>query len=95
MSVNLQCMYNTVFSLLEEEIYQRIHPETYQDTKYDGTNMSICRSSNIDIDMKGGNKKLDIQPGKMDIIRGSYKLNLNTAIKGSIERQRLFSKEQK
>lgn len=93
-TTKLSCLYNTVLSLLEEEIYQRTHPETYKDEKYDGTNMSICGSSNIDIniDMKGGNNNF-VQPGKMDIIRGSYKLNLNTAIKGAIERQKLFVNE--
>src|SRR6202167_5748091 len=44
----LNAMYNTIFSLIEEELYQRLHPTSYQDKNYDGTSSSICGSSNFD-----------------------------------------------
>lgn len=48
---NKKALYNTVFSLIEEELHQRINPANYNNNKYDGTNLSICGSSNLDISL--------------------------------------------
>lgn len=96
-----QSMYNTVFSLIEEEVHQRMNPSGYNNNKYDGTNHSICGSSNVDIaslekiqEMAGGGKESDNYiPGKFDAVRHSYRMPLEVAIMGSVKRQRLFAKE--
>lgn len=105
----LTTMYNDVFSLIEEELYQRLHPESYHDKFYDGTRESICGSSNLDINFDfgmnkqqqnsrqniqhGGQYKRTFIPGKFDVIRSSYQIPFDVAIKGTIERQRLFLQE--
>ncbi|VBB18029.1 hypothetical protein YASMINEVIRUS_492 [Yasminevirus sp. GU-2018] len=112
---HLPTLYNTVFSLIEEELYQRLNPDSYRDAPYDGTTESICGSSNIDFDslererlmrsqmlsgQAGGSKQGSLQktqsnfvPGKFEAVKHSYQVPLDVAIKGSIERQRLFLKE--
>lgn len=119
----LNAMYNTIFSLIEEELYQRLHPSSYQDRNYDGTSASIY-GSNFDPNFNLFNKQSDDQlggqlgdqlggklsdqsseqfngqnasnfiPGKFEVVRSSYYIPLDVAIKGTIERQRLFMKEQ-
>lgn len=97
-----QSMYNTVFSLIEEELHQRMNPRGYNNNRYDGTNVSISGSSNVDIasleriqDIVGGGKVHDqYVPGKFDTVRHSYRLPIEVAILGSVQRQRLFMKEQ-
>ena len=94
-------MYDTAFSLIEEELYQRLHPETYKDSTYDGSDKSICMIDNRyinfndtpDRDQKGGGRNTAYLPGKINIIRSSYQIPLKTAIEGSIERQKLFAQE--
>jgi hypothetical protein len=93
-------MYDTVFSLIEEELYQRLHPETYKDVSYDGTQKTICPLDNryINFDeskdgQKGGGKQNAYIPGKIDAIRASYQIPLQTAIEGTLERQKLYAKE--
>lgn len=91
-----QNLYNTVFSLLEEELYQRTHPETYNDKIFD--NMSNNSMSEFDDNkcLSGGSNnnsfgKIDkYVPGKFDALRNSYNIPLNIAIKGTIERQKMF-----
>lgn len=104
---NKKMLYNTVFSLIEEELHQRISPANYNNNKYDGTNESICGSSNLDIlldvtvennsGLKGGsqskNKTNGYVPGKFDVIRNSYHITLDDAIRGTNERQKLFLEE--
>ena len=109
---NKKTLYNTVFSLIEEELHQRINPTNYNNNKYDGTNASICGSSNLDISLdasvknygnhglKGGsdvskNRMSGYVPGKFDVIRNSYHITLDDALKGTIERQKLFLEEMK
>lgn len=116
-------LYNTVFSLIEEELYQRLNSSGYSDNKYDGSKSSICGSSNLDISsleneriarmqsnmqntmpgrdpilnmMGGGNLQSNKKyvPGKFDAVKHSYKLPLNVALQGTLERQRLFLEEQ-
>jgi hypothetical protein len=102
---NKSSLYNTVFSLVEEELHHRLNPSGYSDKKFDGTNVSICGSSNLDMStlgnegelMAGGglsakNKDKYI-PGKFDAIRNSYNIPLSVALKGTIERQKLFLQE--
>ena len=98
-------LYDTVFSLIEEELHQRRNPSGYSDNKYDGTKSSICGSSNLDIScleneraimiQRGGNMQSNKKyvPGKFDAIRHSYNIPLNVALQGTIERQRLFLEE--
>lgn len=97
-------LYNTVFSLIEEELYQRLKPEGYTDAKYDGTKTSICGSSNLDLSalenervvMLGGGKAQDNKtyiPGKFEAVKHSFKLPLNVAVQSTLERQRLFLEE--
>jgi len=124
-----QSLYNTVFSLIEEELHYRKNPIGYKDYVYDGTNISICGSSNLDMqsfsgptdnsskrctkhcvhhyggncncpsncEMKGGLlSKPDSSkfiPGKFDVIKHSYNVPLSIAIKGTVERQKLFELE--
>ena len=96
--MNKQTLHNTVFALIEEELYNRLHPSTYRDQKYDGTNFSICGSSNLDILsleqeenlQKGGGNLSTYVPGKFEAIKYSYKIPLNIAIQTSFERQKLF-----
>jgi hypothetical protein len=98
-----QNMYNTVFSLIEEELHQRMNPSGYNNNRYDGTNLSICGSSNIDIstlnehnnNMFGGSKIINYIPGKFETVRHSYHVPLNIAIKGSISRQKQYIVENK
>ena len=83
--------------LVEEEVYQRLNPSEYKDQRYDGTNMSICCSSNLDIGildnkMNGGSKESKYIPGKFEAVKYSYHLPLDVAIKSSFERQQLFIK---
>ena len=54
-------LYNTVFSLLEEELYQRLNPSGYSDNKYDGTKSSICGSSNLDISSLENERSVTMQ----------------------------------
>jgi hypothetical protein len=87
-----QSLYNTVFSLIEEELYQRLDPSNYNDNIYNGTRTSICGTSNLDIasmqsEQKGGSNFI---PGKFDVIRNSYHVPLITALKATVERQKLF-----
>jgi hypothetical protein len=98
----LNTMYNNVFSLIEEELFQRLNPSTYRDDKgFDGSLESICGSSNLDIDFRINEHQKDHQkggsniPGKFDVIRSSYSVPLDVAIRGTIERQRLYLKEQR
>lgn len=103
-------LYNTVFSLIEEELHQRLNPSGYTDNRYDGTKTSICGSSNLDISslenervvmmsrgttMSGGarNDKKFV-PGKFEAVKHSYRIPLNVALQGTVERQRLFLEEQ-
>lgn len=96
---NKQQTYDTIISLVEEELYQRLTSSGYKDSVYDGTKFSICGSSNIDFsteELTGGSKSKStkkIIPGKFDVIRYSHNLPLNVAIKGTMERQNLFHKE--
>src|SRR5580692_7041096 len=97
-----QALYNTVFALIEEELYHRKNPSGYHDKVYDGSLSSICGSSNLEIssldNMMGGGQKSNSKkymPGKFDMIKNSYQLPLNLALKGTLERQRLFSEEQR
>ena len=103
----LSKMYNTVFSLLEEEVYQRMHPETYKDSKFDGSFESISGMHNVNLleadegvqegahdgVQKGGGKNTAYIPGKIDAIRTSYAIPLMTAIEGTIGRHQLYAKE--
>ena len=93
-------MYDTVFSLIEEELYQRLHPETYEDAPYNKTQKTICPLDNryINFDeptygQKGGGKQNAYIPGKIDAIRASYQIPLQTAIEGTLGRQKLYAKE--
>jgi hypothetical protein len=99
-----QKVYDTIFSLVEEELYQRFNASSYKDSTFDGTNQSICGSSNLDIHidsslMKGGSKNKSkfksnkYIPGKFDVLRYSHNVPLNVAIKGTLERQKLFLQE--
>jgi len=108
---NKQEIYDRIFSLIEEELYQRLSASNYRDSAYDGSKHSICGSSNLDISndelsnsstsnsfLIGGSKrsrvfKRKFLPGKFDVVKYSHILPLNIAIKGSIERQKLFLKE--
>lgn len=118
-STDKSLAYNTIFSLVEEELYQRLNPSGYKDSIYDGTKYSICGSSNLDmsdfdkfdkfdkfdaldatkgnhINIAGGgnkNRTDKLIPGKFDVIRYSHNLPLNVAIKGTLERQKLFIRE--
>lgn len=103
-------LYNTVFSLIEEELYHRKNPSGYKDNVYDGSSVSICGSSNLDISsldnmtaspssnvlLTGGGHSVNdkkYMPGKFDVIKNSYHLPLNLALKGTVERQLLFAQE--
>jgi hypothetical protein len=107
-----QRIYDTIFSLVEEELYQRLSPTGFKDSTYDGTKSSICGSSNLDFSdnlddsiliggygyeygKKSNSNSNRLIPGKFDVVRYSNILPLNVAIKGSIERQKLFIKEHK
>lgn len=50
---------------------------------------NIVNEAEADTDADTDNQ----MPGKFDLIRNSYNVDINTAIKGSIMRQRLFAKE--
>lgn len=98
-------LYNKVLSLIEEELYLRMHPVEYNNNHYDGTNRSICGNDNLDVSltpkdddnnyMAGGGFKTKnkVMPGKIDVVRNSFNLPLDIAIKGTLERQRLFKAE--
>lgn len=127
---SLTTLYNTVFALIEEELFQRLHPESYQDKPlHHQSRVSKCDLSNPDINLfrldltpaelddiqNGGNNNVAKEsmfneqtnitnttnsvgrliPGKFDIIRNSYNVPLNVAIKGTIQRQQLFLKEKR
>lgn len=86
-----QKLYNCVFSLLEEELYQRMNPKIYNDKPFDKTNNKMIGGNS------NGNSSDNVSnlfPGKLDIIRNSYHLPIDIAIKGSVDRQKLFLKEQ-
>lgn len=96
-------IYSTILALVEEELHHRLTPGAYVDNRYDGTNFSICGSSNLDIDikepepdtvMKGGSSlNMNYIPGKFDVVRYSHNVPLAAALKGSRDRQRLFMQE--
>jgi len=105
-----QRIYDTIFSLVEEELYQRLNSVNYRDSIYDGSKYSICGSSNLDLPINdiddeeiiltgGGNKSINKKrsikfiPGKFEVVKYSHNIPMNLAIKGSIERQKLFLKE--
>lgn len=46
-----QSLYNTVFSLIEEELHNRKNPIGYKDNVYDERNIATCGSSNLDIEL--------------------------------------------
>lgn len=83
-----QNMSNTILSLIEEELHQRICSGKYHDNNYDGTNMSICGSSNLDIatlenknmsdcnkNMSGGDR---LKNGKYNLLPGKFDIVRNS-----------------
>lgn len=76
---NTSDMYDTVFSLIEEELYQRLNPESYADLNNDPQFGGQSMQSNYET------------IGKFDIIRYSHNIPLNVAIKGTLARQKLFN----
>lgn len=103
----LNNLYNNVYALIEEELFLRMNPENYHDRPDVMDNLDPTKNSRkvICFELLGGgvlspdandinNDNNDIRmPGKFDLIRNSYNVDINTAIKGSIMRQRLFAKE--
>lgn len=103
-TVDKQQIYDTIFSLIEEELHQRLNSTSYKDSAYDGSKYSICGSSNLDIPknesitstLTGGASlvfKRNFIPGKFEVVKYSHNLPLSVALKGSVERQKLFLKE--
>ena len=78
-------LYNDILRLVEEEVYQRHQINGYNDFK-----------TNDDLNQTGGgsNDFFDYTPGKFEAIRHSMELPLETALRGTIARQKLFAKEQ-
>ncbi len=101
-----QSLYNTVFSLVEEELHQRRNPDTYNDNRYDGTNLSItgpdrdhsiAERESLHILTGGGENAQYMNsyvPGKFDAVRHSLHIPLSVAIKGTIARQYQYILEQ-
>lgn len=101
-----QSLYNTVFSLVEEELHHRKNPETYNDNRYDGTNISItgpnrdhsiAERESLHV-LTGGDTNASYMnnyiPGKIDAVRHSFHIPLDIAIKGTIARQNQYILEQ-
>jgi hypothetical protein len=101
--------YNTILSLIEEELYLRNNPENYNDNQYDATNKSLREFHDLDISLNDSVNKfgggytcrqtqtssINTIPGKLDVIRNSFHVPLDVAIKGTHQRQLLFAEENK
>lgn len=97
-----QNLYNIVFSLLEEEVFQRTTPGSFTDTKYNDFSSSVSKHTAHRVIGGGKNNEYMAMipnhsksfhshiPGKFDIVRNQYCVPIDVAIKGSLERQKLF-----
>ena len=89
-------VYNMIYSLLEEEIYQRKNPSQYNNNRVvvnKGENMLHVNNQIMHGGFNSEKSNNNIIPGKADVIRESYRLPLNMAIEGSRKRQELYMKE--
>jgi len=90
-----QKLYNQVLSLVEDEVSSRLNNNPGQIIPINKTTTNIVGGNN------GNNSNNVIKtnfvssyvPGKLDIIRNAYKLDLSTALRGTLERQKLFINE--
>jgi len=77
-------LYDDVLRMVEEEIYQRRNGQSYQDYK----------STDVQIGGHRGNFQTGgTIPGKFDVVKYSFDVPLDVAIRGTIARQQLFSSE--
>lgn len=97
---DLNNLYNNVYALIEEELFLRMNPENYHDNFDIISEIDPTKNSRkvICFELLGGGidnreNQENQMPGKFDLIRNSYNMDINTAIKGSIMRQRLYMKE--
>jgi len=95
---SLKSMYNEILSLLEEELYSRhVGNDIVKNNDKNRINPKLINQNKNTINQNminqtGGNKYI---PGKFDIIKHSFNVPLDIALKGTIERQQLFMKENK
>jgi hypothetical protein len=81
----LVTLYDDLLRLVEEEIYQRRNGKSFKDLP----------SSNAQTGGGRGNFQTGgAIPGKFDIIRYSMEVPLDVALRGTLARQRLFTREQ-
>ena len=82
-----QKIYNQVLLMVEEELYRKLNPNPTKHTV-----------PKISKNMSGGNNPITnakYMPGKIDIIRNGFQIDIGTALKGTLERQKLFIEEKK
>jgi hypothetical protein len=84
----LNGLFNEVFSLIEEELYQRLNPQYYKDAVYDGSRRSISGSSNLDISVLENEMRQKAMHGITNLQRGGGKLSsyrLSNYIPGKLQ----------
>lgn len=83
---NKLCLYDDILRMVEEEIYQRKTPVGYVD-----------HNTTDKVRQSGGNRNNNLSkgmiPGKFEAMRFSMEPPIDVALRGTVARQVLFSKE--